>query len=186
VNYWDTQASDFGVLSLGADNWERVHDYQVRLLQERLPDKHGRVLEIGGGVGRLGIPLAKENPDLFFTNYDTSEEMLKEFTKRSKDVENIVGCDTLTTGLRFDLVFCVLVIQHNDLDSVNKLMSLIVLASRPYARILVQFVRGDKYTAHGPRSFDYSMEQIETFLPGAKFFKDESGYADSWWWAEIQ
>ena len=182
MNYWDTQASDFGVLSLGDSDWQRVHEYQLQLLSERLPDE-GRVLEVGGGVGRLLVPLASENPDVEFVNLDSSEGMLREFESRSAHLKNLTSTSRVVS--KFDFVYCVLVIQHNDPDSLRLLMSEITGCLKPDGHVLVQFVRGDQFCAHGPRSFDYTEEQIRAFLPGATFFKDESDYADSWWWAEI-
>lgn len=185
MNFWDDYASDYGVLSLPDEDWQRVHDYQLDLLRERLPSRGGRVLELGGGVGRLLIPLAEENRDVEFWNYDSSPGMLAEFTSRAADLKNVRATDSLSLRTQFDLIYCVLVIQHNDPDGLKKLALAMVEMLKPRGRILLQFVRGEEFAAHGPRSFDYKKEQISELLPVDVFFKDESGYADSWWWAEV-
>lgn len=189
MNYWDTQATEQGVLAsehAGDGEYDRITDYQLGLISQRLPE-NGVVRDIGAGVGRLIIPLAELRPDLEFYASEPSKEMRRALTVNAQGLSNVrVDPGGPVRGPLHDLVYCVLVLQHNDEDGVNDIVTQALEGLKPGGRVLMQFVRGDEFTEHGPRSFDYTVEQFRTWMGGgAQFFHDECGYCDSWWWVEL-
>lgn len=186
MNFWDAHATEQGVLSsdhAGYDEYDRVTGYQLGLLTERLPDS-GVVRDIGAGIGRLMIPLARLRPDLEFHASEPSKGMQRALTANAAGLKN-VHVDKGDPVPLHDLVYCVLVLQHNDPDGVREIIRKATEGLSPSGRILMQFVRGDEFTQHGPHSFDYTVEQLRQWLGGdSRFFHDESGHCDSWWWVD--
>ena len=74
------------------------------------------ILEIGCGIGRVGLPLSKEC--LHWVGTDISSGMLRHAAARLKDRPNTTLVELSTVGLQefpvdsFDLVYCTIVFMH--------------------------------------------------------------------------
>jgi SAM-dependent methyltransferase len=104
-----------------------------RLDELGVPARHGRALDFGCGVGRLSLPLAERFETV--VGVDIAPSMVEAARARAVEagVTNahfVVDGETPQEAASFDLVYCVLVLQHQPstdaaLDLVERLASLV-------------------------------------------------------------
>lgn len=86
-----------------------------RLDQLGVPERHGRALDFGCGVGRLSLPLAERFESL--VGIDIAAPMIEAARARAAEAgvtnaEFLVDGETPEEPASFDLVYCALVLQH--------------------------------------------------------------------------
>jgi 2-polyprenyl-3-methyl-5-hydroxy-6-metoxy-1,4-benzoquinol methylase len=126
--YWEDRARRFAVhgdglgavCSYGMPAFYNgyIHWLQQRALESWLQVRPGaRVLEIGCGVGRWSLPLARAGAQV--TGLDLSAPMVAEARRRAADQGLSAGCRFMVAdvaefdlGERFDLILSVTVLQH--------------------------------------------------------------------------
>lgn len=165
---WDAQAATsdaarLAVWSEPADTWD--HGVEVCLDEiEAVLGIAGRprsvIAELGCGVGRLAIPLARRYPSALVCGVDVSPLMLDHARVAAAvaSVPNVVWteCDgSSLPSMRFDLAYSVLVFQHLPDDVAAGYVAQLASCLWSGGRVVVQFVdRGDVGPLNYPRPVD--------------------------------
>lgn len=140
--YWDKAAADPDVdRKFIADV-----DTEACLKAIRPHLKYGVTLDLGCGVGRLTIPIAKDT-DSFVYGVDISEPMLKIAAERAKGMKNIQFVDNDGRYLTFvneffDSAYCMLLFQHLPLAAVIGYISEVSRVLKKGGKFRFQFIDG--------------------------------------------
>lgn len=133
-------------------------------LEEVLSGEAPNVAELGVGVGRLIVPLARKYPNAKFAGMDISQGMLD--LAKVNDPKQLVKSWALLDGRevpllfndqKYDVIYSVLVFQHIDQAGVSDYFKAIFEALKPAGLFRFQFIEGDE---HEPFSQHYSKDFI--------------------------
>jgi SAM-dependent methyltransferase len=201
VNYWDEHANEFGVLAVDDLLYDLITEQHVQVISQLITDRGAEtVAELGCGIGRLVIPLAKLHPDIFFVGMDQSLSMLSGLEDRmvKEKVPSVVweGAPGILPypisvskgipALGFDLIYCVLVIQHLDPSTVRSYFEDVGNALKPGGVFYFQFCHADEDAHPGEFSHFYSLATIKEYLNRAGLLFSEfhsiGDYDLSWMW----
>lgn len=167
VDYWNATALDRDV------DEKYICDVPVENCLKDLIGLHGRVLEIGCGVGRLMQP--------GYFGIDISKNMLAIAQDRRPEC-----CFYLCDGSipfadnMFDSVYSYLVFQHLKIDVIKGYIDETARVLSKLGLFVFQFIEG---TESEPFSNHYSREEIEALLFDAGFFdmKFKSSHGHPQW-----
>ncbi len=129
-NYWNTAALDPDVDS------KYICDLDDKGCLEAVGQLHGRVLEIGCGVGRL----MKQN----YYGIDISEKMIA-LAKNKKPGSQFLLCNGRKIPFEkgyFDAVYCVLVFQHIPFKAVSGYIKETARVLKNKGKFIFQFIEG--------------------------------------------
>lgn len=133
-------------------------------LAEVLSGEQPLVAELGVGVGRLIVPLARKYPNAKFAGLDISQGMLD--LAKTNDPKQLVQSWALLNGrevpllfndTKYDVIYSVLVFQHIDKAGIADYFQAIFAALKPGGLFRFQFIEGDE---HEPFSHHYGREYI--------------------------
>lgn len=155
-SYWDQAALDDQVDEKYICEAEYFDDC-LGFLKQRVK---GRVLEIGSGVGRLAIPLAKDH---WVIGIDISENMIKTAQARSPKPRYILsnGRTIPVEDDTIDTVYSVAVFQHLKEAAVIMYIQEAARVLTDNGQFIFQFIEG---TESEEFSNHYQIEHIESIL----------------------
>lgn len=162
MNYWDTQASEQGVLSAGDRYDEITADQLMRLSEDISAYDQPRVLEFGCGIGRLLVPLA-DRFDGEFCGVDSSEQMLAKVPDHERVSTFLISDDDFRHVGGIHYAYSVLVFQHLSSERVRRVIDQIGDLLEGGGRVLFQFVKSDEPRVEGEFSHFHTLDQIEGF-----------------------
>ena len=148
----DTWAMREAIWGEGPDAWDRrVYPCVEAILPALLPAAGApgaTVLDLGCGVGRLTIPIARALPEATLIGVDIAPTMLAKAKDAAAEarVRNVVwlpcdGRDLPHVG-RLDAAFCMVVFQHVPADATRLYIAQVAAALRRGGRFRFQFVEG--------------------------------------------
>lgn len=120
-------------------------------LKEISIGKAKTVLDLGCGVGRLLIPLAKKYPSKKFVGIDVSQKMVDICSGRTKKLKNAFIAQNDGRSLQlpkyksFDLIYSVAVFQHIPNDAKQSYIAQAKAVLRSGGRLIFQYVEGDQH-----------------------------------------
>lgn len=169
--YWDQRAKT-------KDPDREMHDPEISLEEELkiiisgMPDKVDAILEIGCGIGRLTIPLAKEFPKAVVVGIDISIKLLDIAIERSKEPNlwfnstngRLIPINDKVIGGKFDFIYCVTLFQHLDEEGVKSYIRAVGESLRTGGNFLFQYIDGQE---REPMSNHYYWPDIELWLKEA-------------------
>lgn len=139
-------------------------DEELKIILGKMPVYTFNILEIGCGIGRLIIPLAKYRSDLTFYGVDISESLLTIANKRAVEdkAKNIEFTDNNGRKLpypdkMFDFIYSITVFQHIDQEGVASYLKEAGKKLDINGILLFQFIEGDE---HEPMSHHYRWEYL--------------------------
>lgn len=155
-SWWDTHADRIHVWGEEGDAaWTRGLYLCWGAILDEIGPLHGRVLDLGCGLGRLANALAYGRDDVTIDGVDVSPVMLAVAQQEADKlgVSNVRYHEgdgrSLPAGARgpFDLAYSVLLFQHIPPDAVSSYLAEVAGALVPGGRFLVQYVlNGDAPT----------------------------------------
>ena len=168
-------------------------DVTVKMCLDAIIPELGKpksILEIGCGIGRLTIPVAKHFPRAKVHGVDISDEMLKIATRNviaHGEIDNVsfgqVGDGRHLYLLnKVDAVYSMITFQHIDAEGVEEYIKEISFALKNDGIFRFQFVEGDE---HSKFSQQYHLEQIVKWLEENDFVVkkvDKNLIYNSWIW----
>jgi len=143
ADYWDTQATRWGVFSVPDEDYDKYTARQADFLVEQL-DLGGeaeRLIDMGCGIGRLTYPLAEALPSAHVWGLDPSLAMIQ----KAKDDSRFAFfspssmCDLFLAD-SVDGAWCVLVFQHLLEAPICKILNDLAVVLRPGARFVSQWM----------------------------------------------
>lgn len=162
-------------------------------LEEVLNGEQPKVAELGVGVGRLIVPLARKYPNASFAGMDISQGMLD--LAKGNDPKQLIKSWALLDGRevplvfndeKYDVIYSVLVFQHIDESGVSDYFKSIFTALKPGGLFRFQFIEGDE---REPFSNHYSKEYIISLIAdnGGEMIDYETGLIHpQWTWITAQ
>lgn len=154
--------------------------------------KYGITLDLGCGVGRLTIPIAKDT-DSFIYGVDISERMLHIAVERAlrADIRNISllmndGRSLPFDDNFFDCAYSMLLFQHIPAEAVKAYITEVSRVLKPNGVFRFQFIEGDE---DEPFSKHYSKADIVQWLGDAKMSVetyDKGLIHEQWSWMTVK
>ena len=128
-----------------------------------------QVLELGCGVGRLAVPLARDNPESTFIGVDVAPSMIDVANMEAKinKVTNVVFIrgDGRTIPVGADSVhaaYCMLLFNHTSRATIEGYLAELGRVLTYGSLLRFQFIRGEDASA--PNRFVYSEESMTTYV----------------------
>lgn len=154
---WDRIARTKTAERAAYDTDDDATEHHLNLIAGQI-DRHGPVIEIGCGPGRLLRPLAVEDPDRQYVGIDPSTVMTGPLEVDQPDNISIVRHpDDIRTG-DAALVYSMLVFQHLQPATVDDYLNRIGGWLRPGGRFIFQYVEGRE---HGPTVHEVAYGRYE-------------------------
>lgn len=193
--FWDSQADDLEKLKLaiwaepGDDEaWERDLLPCLELIEPHLDLKAGdRVLDLGCGVGRLTVPLARMHPECSFIGVDISPEIIDrawEVNELRPNLDFKVGDGRTLPGDvgQLNAAYTMITFQHMPLEAVQGYIKDIADHLVSGGRLRFQFCLGDNdsWLQH-----DATPEVMEQFCRDAGLTVTEHSRGGNAVWAWI-
>lgn len=191
--FWDSQADDLAKLKLAIwaepddeEAWERDLLPCLELIEPHLDLKAGdRVLDLGCGLGRLTVPLARMHPECQFIGVDISPEIIDRAWEVNDLIHNLdfkVGDGrTLPDIGEINAAYTMITFQHIPLQAVQGYINNIADHLVSGGRFRFQFCVGevDAWLQH-----DAAPSSMENFCQQAGLTVTDQGPGGNpvWWW----
>lgn len=181
--YWDQRARQVG----GRDaafhgiDWDHGTNTMAATLLERLPDE-GVLFDLGCGVGRLTVPVARARPEVRVVGLDVSQVMLDQADRSAANV-TYRHCDGRVVPLRAESMdggWSMLVFQHLPTAAVCSYLRGVSIVLEPGGVFVAQYVPGDHAA---PRDVHHDPDVIDTAAAniGLEAVHVEDGWVHPQW-----
>lgn len=159
--FWEDKAFSKDVDREMHDPWLSTEE-ELKIITDNIPNEAREILEIGSGVGRLIIPLAKMFEKRYFSGIDISNKVTEIAGTRCFNAH----CNNLYFMKRdgrslpfgpYGFIYSVTVFQHIDQEGIESYFSEVGRALRKDGIFLFQFIEG---VENEPMSHHYPMAYV--------------------------
>ena len=192
MTFWDDNATPAGVFNVG-DMYDEYTARQADFIIEQLDVDSGTMLDLGCGIGRLTLPVARSSPSLLVIGTDPSPAMHLEAKTVEGTAANVIffmvdRVDTMQPAL--DGAWCVLTFQHLPDDTVKQHLADLSEILKPGARLVTQWVtEGEEAPMSYPRTHTEIRDwHFDVGFPWPTMFFDAAvtRYSDEWLWVTAE